>query len=248
MTELTVETKPKKRQPTLKKASIKEVYQKNKDRFFIDNEEFHAEIVKAQATGVVSEKLGEIFLKLVQRFATQHFYRGYTFKDDMIMNAVLHNIQRIDRFDTSKGNPFSYYTQCTYFSFLGYIQNEKKALYTKYKATQMQLSDLEGDEHFSHIPQDDLQIMSSYIGAFEKTMKQKKDVTPEVENELNASRSLAASMHKEDYEFENEIDSIRTDLGIENAPSTENAYFDQDLDNMDLYQEQLIIKDRDHDE
>lgn len=247
--DIVTEKPNKKRQPTLRKASIKDVHQKNKDKFFIDNDEFYDEIVKAQQTGVVSERLGEIFLKLVQGFATQHYYRGYAFKDDMIMYAVLHNIQRVDRFNIEHKNPFSYYTQCTYFSFLGYIQNEKKALYTKYKATQNQLSELEGSEYFETIPQDDLQIMSSYVEAFEKTLKTRKNATEEEETaDMNASRFISSSVHKEDFFIENEIESIRTELGIDMPYTPENNYFDQDLDNMDLYQEQIIVKDREKDE
>mgnify|MGYP003393954724 CR=1 FL=1 len=75
--------------------------------------------------------LGESFLKIADRLARKPNFASYTFREDMIADAV--------NFDPAKShNPFSYFTQIIYFAFLRRISREKKHLYVKYKAMELQ--------------------------------------------------------------------------------------------------------------
>lgn len=83
--------------------------------------------------------LGESFLKIADRLARKPNFASYTFREDMIADAVENCCQYAGNFDPAKSrNPFSYFTQIIYFAFLRRISREKKHLYVKYKAMELQ--------------------------------------------------------------------------------------------------------------
>lgn len=227
--------------PTMLKASHKDMHQKDKSKQFVDNDEFYAEIVKYKETGKISNRLGEIIMKLVERFATQHYYRGYAFKEDMIAEAIAHNIANIGKFDTEKfKNPFSYFTQCTYFSFLGYIGREKRELYKKYKSTQTALMDMDDIEsEFIPVFDDEKRVMSDFIDAYETSIKKEKNKksaqpNPELEG-VDVVKTYGNVLFNEFQEGQpietgNDLESV----GVY-TKTKYHVLFDQDLDAMDLY-------------
>ena len=61
-------------------------------------------------------------------------FSGYTFKDEMISDAIENCLIYINNFDPKKGNnPFAYYTQIAWYAFVRRINREQKQLMTKYK-------------------------------------------------------------------------------------------------------------------
>lgn len=231
--------------PTMMKASVKDMHQKDKSRQFVNNKEFFDEIVKYRESGKISNRLGEIMLKLVEKFATQHYYRGYTFKEDMISEAVVHNIAKLPNFDTDKfTNPFSYFTQCTYFSFLTYIAREKKELYTKYKSTQTTLMSMEGvDSEIIPLFDDDLRIMSDFVDAYEASannanIKKKNSQEPKVDVVKGYNNVLFSGL-QESSSTDDEMIADMERMGLYKASKAHNL-FDKDLDQMDLYDDEII--------
>lgn len=82
----------------------------------------------------VPDYVGECFLKIAERLSRKPNFYGYTFRDEMISDAVENCLLYVDNFDTKKSsNPFSYFTQIIYYAFLRRILREKKHLYVKYK-------------------------------------------------------------------------------------------------------------------
>jgi hypothetical protein len=64
-------------------------------------------------------------------------FSSYTFKADMIGDAIENCIMYFDNFDPKKSKyPFTYFSKITFYAFVRRIQREKKHLYIKYKATQ----------------------------------------------------------------------------------------------------------------
>jgi hypothetical protein len=135
---------------------------------------------KKKPTPQLNEYIGHCFLKIAENLSRKPNFASYTFKEDMISDAVENCLRCVDNFNPEKSkNPFSYFTQIIYFAFLRKISSEKKQLYTRYKATEqlgllqdVKQGDLEG------IGQDDHQFkvyenINDFIVAFEKSKKQK---------------------------------------------------------------------------
>lgn len=61
--------------------------------------------------GRMSERLGMMFMKLVERYSMRGNWRGYTYRDEMCGLALAHLSQVGLQFDESKSsNPFAFYT------------------------------------------------------------------------------------------------------------------------------------------
>jgi len=115
---------------------------------YVDNAKFLEEMVayrkmvsdakdKGLARPKVPEYIGHCFLEIATNLSHKPNFANYQYREDMIMDGVENCLQYIDNFDPSKSNnPFSYFTQITYYAFVRRIQKEKKTLYVKYKAIQ----------------------------------------------------------------------------------------------------------------
>lgn len=124
---------------------IEEVETKPKANHYINNEEFlnalleHRENVqKAKAQGTeppqISNYLGECFIKIARHLSYKSNFINYSYKDEMISDAIENCLAVVNNFDPAKSkNPFAYFTQITYFAFIRRIQKEKKQLQTKYR-------------------------------------------------------------------------------------------------------------------
>ena len=125
-----------------------------KDNHYVDNDEMLSELVKYrelykkwEENGSIkserpgpSERLGEMFVLIATNYAKKGNFSGYTWKSDMIFEAVLTCLKYLHNFDTEKySNPFSYFTCAIHRVFLTYIKKQKKhstikdELYEKYE-------------------------------------------------------------------------------------------------------------------
>ena len=100
--------------------------------------EYRQSIVDAEAEGkerpIVSNYIGECFIKIATHLSYKSNFINYTFKDDMISDGIENCLTAVAKFDPAKSsNPFAYYTQVIYFAFIRRIQKEKKQQATKYK-------------------------------------------------------------------------------------------------------------------
>jgi hypothetical protein len=115
--------------------------------------EYRQSVVDAAAAGkeppIVSNYIGECFIKIATHLSYKSNFINYTFKDDMISDGIENCLTAVAKFDPSKGsNPFAYYTQIIYFAFIRRIQKEKKQQATKYKLIEnMDIDSLILQEH-----------------------------------------------------------------------------------------------------
>ena len=112
---------------------------------YVDNEKFLKEMIiykrefdeaksRDELPPMISEYLGECFMKIAQRLSFRPNFINYAFKDDMISDGIENCVQYIKNFNPEKSsNPFAYFTQIIYYAFIRRIQKEKKQLYIKYK-------------------------------------------------------------------------------------------------------------------
>ena len=118
---------------------------KPKSIHYIDNEKFLKEMIiykrgfneaksRDELPPMISEYLGECFMKIAQRLSFRPNFINYAFKDDMISDGIENCVQYIKNFNSEKSsNTFAYFTQIIYYAFIRRIQKEKKQLYIKYK-------------------------------------------------------------------------------------------------------------------
>lgn len=77
--------------------------------------------------GQITRKLSLIYMKLCERYATRWNWRGYSYNDEMVSQALLQLSQIGLQFDESKSaNPFAYYTVVVMNSFRRVLNTEKR--------------------------------------------------------------------------------------------------------------------------
>ncbi len=116
-----------------------------KSTHYVDNKKFLSELIKHKEKvtkakdkqidkPMVSNYLGECFLKIATHLSYKANFINYTYRDDMISDGIENCLVAVEKFDPEKSsNPFAYYTQIIYFAFVRRIQKEKKQQATKYK-------------------------------------------------------------------------------------------------------------------
>jgi hypothetical protein len=87
-----------------------------------------------------------MILKITTRFSLHPRFYGYTYRDEMVADAVTRCLTNgLDKInpDHPKCNPFGYLTQIAYNCFRQRIKNEKKYCLTKQKLREERYSEFE---------------------------------------------------------------------------------------------------------
>lgn len=129
---------------------------------YIDNKKFYQamkdwknDILTAEKNNrprpQVTNYLGECFVKICNHLAYKSNFVNYTFRDEMILDGIENCLRYADRFNPDKSeNPFAYFTQITYYSFIRRIKKEARQTETKLRYLQsidlqQLLDEIEGD-------------------------------------------------------------------------------------------------------
>jgi hypothetical protein len=112
---------------------------------YVDNKEFLAAMIErkglvdaALAAGKeppqITNYLGKTMMDICTHFSYRPNFINYSFRDEMIGDALENCLKVIDNFDSEKySNPFAYFTQIAFFAFLRRIAQEEKQQYIKFK-------------------------------------------------------------------------------------------------------------------
>jgi DNA-directed RNA polymerase specialized sigma subunit len=104
--------------PTTSEATVK---------YYLTNSELLPEVIKAKQLNRMTDELAVMLMKLCRKYAQRPSFSGYTYKEDMISEALANLCQNALKFNTEKyDNPFAYYTSCINNSFLHFLIAEKK--------------------------------------------------------------------------------------------------------------------------
>src|SRR5210317_1968394 len=110
---------------------------------YVNNKEFSLAVVDyvktvkaAEAEGtqlpIVPDYIAQCFLKIAQGLSHKHNFIRYTYREEMVMDAVENCLKAIYNYNlehatrTGKPNAFAYFTQITWYAFLRRIAKEKK--------------------------------------------------------------------------------------------------------------------------
>ena len=171
--------------------------------YYIDNKKFYAEMKKyidackeAKAEGkevpIVPNYIADCFIKIATKLSTKHQFIGYTYRQDMISDAIENCIRYVKSFNPEKtDNPFAYFTQFAKNSFLHRINKERQEQYIKAKSmdnmllTGMMDSDMiSGTVALPEMYENQQQLIVDYEKyVAEKRLKNKKPPVSEVPNE-----------------------------------------------------------------
>jgi hypothetical protein len=161
---------------------------KRKTVHYVDNKAFYTAIVQyrvkvlaAKEAGVpiprMPNYIGDCLYKIATNLALKPNFAGYSFREELIGDALENAIQYFHNFNPEKStNPFAYFTQLMWFAFLRRIHREQKESYVKQKV--MRNSAVFGsnmDEGFLDSLYDvDNDKSNEIIEAFEKKLNARK--------------------------------------------------------------------------
>ena len=164
---------------------------------YVDNEKFLQTLIQykkdvrkakrnKEPKPPIPNYVGECFLKIAEHLSYRPNFMNYSFRDEMIADAIENCLMYFENFDPEKSkNPFAYFTQIVFYAFLRRISKEKKQQYVKYKS-------LENSRIFDELTSEDMETllsenntkflkpneiydnMSEFIENFEQTRKIKK--------------------------------------------------------------------------
>jgi len=166
----------------------------NKSNHYVDNEKFLAAMIEYTDQYKEAKKnntelprpsnyIGECLYLIASRLSTNRNFIGYTFREEMVSDAVENCLRYLYNFDPNKTkNPFAYFTQISWYAFLRRMDSEKKEAYVKYKSIENSiinntLVDMssEDQKHFQAASDMiDNSNLQSLIEKYEKKPKKKK--------------------------------------------------------------------------
>lgn len=121
---------------------------------YIKGEDLKKQLRLFHSTGVISEELGGMMMKLARKFANKWNFMNYTYKDEFINDAILKMVQYIHKVDPDR-NPFCYLTCICESCFRGRIAKETRFGDMKKQLVIMNLDDLEHSEGLNIIQKSD---------------------------------------------------------------------------------------------
>ncbi len=133
-----------------------------KKESYINNDELLAEVIIFKKNGIATEELGKMLLSIANHYSTKGNFSGYTWKKDMVSEAVLTCLKYLKSFNPDRSNnAFAYITQICKNSFKAYIKNQKKHMEIKDVCYQRYNEIIESGEY--HFNQDsiDYRIMAN---------------------------------------------------------------------------------------
>ena len=110
---------------------------------YVNNREFSQAVVdycttvqeardQKESTPVVTDYIATCFLKIAEGLSHKSNFVRYTYREEMVMDAVENCLKAIENCDieaatrSGKPNAFAYFTQISWYAFLRRIQKEKK--------------------------------------------------------------------------------------------------------------------------
>jgi DNA-directed RNA polymerase specialized sigma subunit len=94
---------------------------------YVTNKQLLPILKKYKETGILSEELGKMFYLIARNLSHKSNWSSYTWKEDMIQEAVFTCTKYIKNFDSNKSqNPFAYITQICNNCFIAYVKKQKK--------------------------------------------------------------------------------------------------------------------------
>lgn len=179
-------------------------------RHYVNNKTLYEEMVKFKQKTVeatesskplpqIPNYVGQCFLLICNKLSTKPNFINYSYRDEMVADAIENCVSAAHSFDPSKSNnPFAYFTQIAWNAFIRRIAKEKKQSYIKHKNfEQSNLLDELLEEGFATGQKTHNEYSDEIIRSFEdklvKTSKKNKVGLEKFEEEENEERTPSTS-------------------------------------------------------
>ena len=130
---------------------------------------------KKRKKPVVTNYIGECFLKIANHLSYRPNFINYTYRDDMISDGIENCLQYMSNFNSKKStNPFAYFTQIIYYAFIRRIQKEKKQQDVKAKL----ISNTGVELMMDSLVGDDAQYKNQMLDFLQKNVKESTPAEP----------------------------------------------------------------------
>jgi hypothetical protein len=120
------------------KPVIKKKKPTDKEKFYVNPQEFDDEIVKYYNSGVMSDNLAMMVSKIANKLSYAPNFINYTYREEMVGDGIIRMFKALTskKYDHAKGsNPFSYFTRIAFNAFRNRIKKEKhlRDIHEKYQ-------------------------------------------------------------------------------------------------------------------
>jgi DNA-directed RNA polymerase specialized sigma24 family protein len=120
---------------------------------------------------LVTNYIGECFLKIANHLSYRPNFINYTYRDDMISDGIENCLQYMSNFNPEKSsNPFAYFTQIIYYAFIRRIQKEKKQMQVKAKI----IANAGVENMMDQLAGDDTQYQSQMLDFLQRNAKEEE--------------------------------------------------------------------------
>jgi hypothetical protein len=177
----------------LSHTTIKEIMSDKKPSHYVDNKRFLEEIKKykvkikeAEEKGLVKPSIpsyaGECIMKIAANFSTKSSFINYSWREEMVSDAIENSIMYFDNFDPEKSNnPFGYFTMIMLRAFKRRISKEEKMRYTMYKFFERTMIQTDQSNYLqsedNNLPSSEMyDNISRFIENFEDKEQKRKDI------------------------------------------------------------------------
>lgn len=131
---------------------------------------------------VVTNYIATCFLKIAEGLSHKGNFVRYTYREEMVMDAVENCLKAIENYDieaatrSGKPNAFAYFTQISWYAFLRRIQKEKKQQDIKMKYI--------AEAHIGAFMDGDGEGFSQQASPFIDTLRQRIDVVKNADDDF----------------------------------------------------------------
>lgn len=181
------------REKCMEKKKSKEMYVNNK-KLLECIVEYKKQMKEAEEKGTrgpqIPKYAGEAIYKIATRLSLMPKFSSYSFREEMVSDAVLNCVMYFNSFDPEKSNnPFAYFTTVINNAFIRRIYSEKKNRYTIYKYFDTHLvstdqANLLRDEDNTLIHEPIYDNIQIYIRDFESKEAERKKKKQDAKNGL----------------------------------------------------------------
>lgn len=105
---------------------VKRAKSTDSSKHYVTNAVLLPAVIRAKQEGKVTDELISMITMIAERYSMKWNFARYSFREDMVSEAVTNLCASALRFDLERGtNPFSYYTTAIHNSFIHYIGEER---------------------------------------------------------------------------------------------------------------------------